>query len=348
MKKFAIYIVALMMTSLFLMASLSCNAQSVDELQIKVKKLEAQNSALEAKLKKCGKNNKNSADQEKMIEYLNSENSRLNAEINAKNKADADKAASDEAKKTMKLNIKDPVFKEYLLRYCDMDDDGVLTQWDADRTYIIDITRDKSVLKLMDGSNEVTSLDGIEHFVNLKKLVCSGNRIPQMDLSKNVQLQTLIANGCDLKLLNVSKNVELVNLECNNNLLYTIDLKSNTKLQKLDLYKNKMAAIDLSNCTQLKTLMCAENTLTTLDVSKNTALESINCSNNKLTELSFVNNVKLENIICNSNSLTTIDLQNGQNIKYLDCSKNKNLQYVVLSQGKRVYEDKKDTKTRYK
>jgi Leucine-rich repeat (LRR) protein len=94
--------------------------------------------------------------------------------------------------------------------------------------------------------------------------------------------------------------------------------------------------------------MCADNTLTTLDVSNNVALEAIDCSNNKLTQLSFDKNVNLVNINCSSNSLTNIDLQNGQDIRYLDCSRNKNLQYVVLSKGKRVFEDKKDSKTYYK
>ena len=347
MKKYAIYLMALLTGVAFAMSTHRCEAQTVDELKIKVQQLEAKNSSLESKLKQCRQGNKNSAEQERQMDVLRDEITRLTNVINQKEADEVARIQSEEAKKQVTIKIADDNFRNYLMRFCDMDNDGVLTQWDAEHTYVIDITRDKSILKLKD-SNPVASLSGIEYFINLKRLVCSGNPIPQMDLSNNVQLETLIANSCDLKLLDVSKNVNLVKLEANNNLLYTIDLKTNSRLEKLDLYKNKMTSIDLSGCTQLKTLMCADNTLTTLDVSNNVALEAIDCSNNKLTQLSFDKNVNLVNINCSSNSLTNIDLQNGQDIRYLDCSRNKNLQYVVLSKGKRVFEDKKDSKTYYK
>lgn len=347
MKNFTLYLTALLVGLTVALAGNRCQAQTVDELKIKVQQLEAKNSALEAKLKKSNKNNKNLAEQEMQMDVLRNEISRLQGVIDQKAADETARAQAEEAKKTVRINVVDVNFLNYLMRFCDMDNDGVLTQWDAEHTYIIDIARDKSLLKLKD-SDPVTSLDGISYFVNLKKLVCSGNPIPQMDLSGNLQLETLIANNCDLKLLDVSKNVNLVQLEANNNLLYTIDLKSNSKLRQLNLYKNKMASLDLSGCPQLRILMCADNTLTTLDLSNNVVLESIDCSNNKLAELSFDKNVNLVNINCSSNNLSTVSLQNGQDINYLDCSRNKSLKHVVLSKGKQVKEDKKDSKTSYK
>ena len=347
MRKLVIYLYASMISMACLLIGNPSEAQTVDELKIKVQQLEAKNSALEARLKKSNKNSKNMAEQEQQMEVLREEIARLQGIIDQKASDEAAWVRSEEAKKNVKIKVADENLLNYLMRFCDMDNDGVLTQWDAEHTYVIDIARDKSLLKLKDGA-PVTSLQGIEYFVNLRKLVCSGNPIPQMDLSKNVSLETLIANGCELKLIDVTNNNNLIHLEANNNLLYTIDLKANDKLQKLSLYKNKMASLDLSGCPQLKVLMCADNTLTALDLSNNVALEAIDCSDNKLTELSFNNNPKLVNITCSHNSLTHIDLQNGQDIRYLDCSKNKNLKYVVLSKGKVVKEEKKDSKTSYK
>lgn len=347
MKKRSFYLMKLIMAVVVLMTGFRCEAQSVDELQIKIKKLEAQNSALEAKLKKStNKNSKNSAEQERQMDVLRGEIDRLRNVIEERDADEAARAQAELSKKTVKIAIKDPVFMEYLNRYCDMDDDGVFTQWDAEHTYIIDIAKDKSLLRI--NNTNIASLEGIEYFVNLRRLVCSGNAIPQIDLSKNVNLESLIANGCELKLLNVSKNENLVRLECNNNLLYTIDLSSNRSLQKLDLYKNKIAVLDLSGCENLKTLICSDNTLTSLDVSNNVELELVNCSNNKLVQLSFVNNKKLVDIDISNNNLISVDLQNGMDINYIDCTKNKDLEYVILSKGKRALADRKDAKTRYK
>lgn len=324
-------------------------AQTMDELNLKIKQLEAKNSSLEAKVKSLQKGNKkNSAEAMQQMQELQDENTVLSHELQRIRQEEQDRADAEARSKTVKIDIKDPVFKEYLMRYCDMDGDGVLSQWDAERTYVIDFGRDRSLLKKLDNSKGITDISGIEHFVNLRKLVCTGNSLAQIDVSKNERLETLIANDCELKLLNVSKNDHLTRLECSNNVLYTIDLKGATNLQHLNVNNNKIAALDLSACTKLKNLECSENTLTSLDVDKNVDLEKIDCASNKLLQLSFVHNVNLKDLVCSNNSLTSIDLQNGNDINYIDCSRNKNLTFVYLSKGKKALAEKKDSKTKYK
>ena len=333
-----------------LIASLpESKGQTIDELNTRIKQLEAENRALEAKIKKFQKGkSKSDAEAEENMRLLIKENDSLWAELSAINAAEKARSRAEVDTKSLKINIKDPVFSEYLTRYCDMDNDGILTQWDAEHTYVIDIGKDKSFLSHFGNSNQITSLEGIEHFVNLKRLVCSGNSIPQMDLSKNTLLETFIANGCELKLLDVSNNDKLIHLECNNNLLYTIDLKNNSGLQTLDVSKNKMTAIDVSGCTELKTFNCSGNTLTSLDVSKNVELQTIDCSNNKIGTLSFAKNTSLDSINCSNNKLTDVDVKNGIDIKYIDCSKNKDLEFVYFSKGCKILSEKRDSKTYFK
>lgn len=319
------------------------SGQTYDELNTRVKQLEADKRALEAKVKKLqqGKS-KSAAEAEETIQQLLAENDSLWSEIENIRGIEKTLAKAEADAKSVKLNIKDPVFFEYLLRFCDMDDDGNLTQWDAEHTYVIDIAKDRTIFG---NSNRITSIEGIEYFVNLKRLVCSGNSIPQIDLSKNVLLETFIANGCDLKILDVSKNERLTHLECNNNLLYTVDLKGNLNLLTLDVSKNKIAFIDISKCVKLKALNCSGNTLTDLDVSQNVELQTLNCSNNKIGILSFAKNAMLDNINCSSNKLTEVDIRNGIDIKFIDCSKNKDLDFVYVSKGCRVLSDKREAKT---
>ncbi len=346
-RKHYIFVVSILISMFAFLPVLS--GQTVDELNTRVKQLEAENRILEAKVKKLQKGkSKSDAEAEENMRLLQKENDSLWAEIQSIKAAERAHFDAETNTKSVKISIKDPLFLEYLLRFCDMDNDGILTQWDAEHTYVIDIARDKSLVSFIGNSNQITSIDGIEHFVNLRRLVCSGNSIPQMDLSKNTSLETFIANGCELKILEVSKNDRLIRFECSNNLLNTIDLKNHPNLEVLDVSKNKMAAIDISGCTKLKTFNCSGNALTDLDVSNNVELQTIDCSNNKIGTLSFSKNTSLNDINCSNNKLTNVDVKNGIDIKYIDCSKNKDLEYVYFSKGCKILSNKRDPKTYFK
>lgn len=343
------YCLLFSLTFLFVVSCNVSNAQTIDELRISVKQLEEKNSQLEAKLRRLQKGkNQSEAEAEETIQLLQKENQELQAELDSIADEEKEKLKKENVAKSVRIEIKDPIFKEYLLRYCDMDNDGILSQWDAEHTYVIDIGRDKSLLNLIGSSNQIASIDGIEHFVNLRRLVCSGNTIPHIDLSKNKLLETFIANGCELKILDISQNDKLTHLQCSNNLLYTIDLKNNLDLKSLDVSKNKMATIDVSRCIQLEQFNCSGNALTNLDVSNNIELQTIDCSNNKLTALSFAKNTALDNINCSNNKLTDLDVRNGIDIKFIDCSKNKDLEFVYFGKGCRVFSDKRDPKAYFK
>ena len=349
MRKFVLFLSAVLIGLVFVLPINECMAQSVYELQMLVKEKDKQIERLNKQVKSLQNGrNKNYAELEENMRQLQEENDSLWVlieDIRADEKAQSETEAKAKLVK-IDSSINDPVFLEYLLRFCDMDNDGVLTQWDAEHTYVIDIGRDKSVFNF---SNQITSIDGIEYFVNLKKLVCSGNSIPQIALNKNTLLETFIANGCELKVLDVSNNYSLTHLECSNNLLNTIVLKNHPKLQKLDVSKNRMAAIDISGCTQLKTFNCSGNELTSLDVSKNVALQTLDCSSNKISKLSFTNNTSLDNINCSKNKLIDVDVRNGiAEIKFFDCSKNKGLEFVYFSKECRILDGQRDAKTYYK
>lgn len=354
MRKFVPFLSTVLIGLMFVLPINDSMAQSVYELQMLVKEKDKQIEGLKKQIKNLQNiRNKNYAELEENMRLIQEENDSLWTvieDIRAVEKARSEDEANTKLV-TINSDIKDPVFLEYLLRYCDMDNDGALTQWDAEHTYAIDIVRDKSLLDLnsLGVSNQISSLEGIEYFINLKRLVCSGNNIPRIDLSKNTLLETFIANGCALKTLDGLKNDRLTHLECSNNLLYTLDLKNNPNLQHLDVSKNKMSAIDVSGCNKLNSFNCSGNELTSLDVSKNVVLQTLDCSNNRISKLSFTNNTSLDNINCSKNKLTDVDVRNGiVEIKFFDCSKNKELEFVYFSKGARIYSDKRDQRTFFK
>ena len=189
----------------------------------------------------------------------------------------------------------------------------------------------------------IADLTGIEYFVALTKLDCSGNRLTFLDLSKNSALTTLKCELNSLTSLDLSKNTELTDLACYNNKLISLDVSKNSKLaelycwenqlislnvtgcielENLQCYDNQLASLDVSGCTALTVLYCEENQLTSLDVSQNTALTKLICYSNKLTTLDVSKNTALTNLSCGGNQLTSLDVSNNTALTTLSCGEN--------------------------
>ncbi|UII75822.1 hypothetical protein LV716_16395 [Flagellimonas sp. HMM57] len=145
---------------------------------------------------------------------------------------------------TKTTKIPDDAFEKALISL-DLDDkeDNLVKTKNIEKLTSLDI-----------GNKAIEDLTGIADFKALKTLKASGNKISDVDLSKNV-------------------NLEQVDLA--KNLLSKIDLVNNTKLKTLDLRENQIASINLSVNTALESLDVSANKLTVLDLSNNTALTSV-------------------------------------------------------------------------
>lgn len=333
---------------LLLLPLISLQAQSVGELKMTIKeknaqieKLEKEKQTLEARLKKCQRKTSSGDCSE-----LEAENQRLKDEANQL-RADLEAMSdSDSSKNKIALDIKDLVFKAYLLRYCDMDNDGEITTWDAEHTYVIDCSKENKGSFLKGESPSIYSLEGIEAFKNLKKLICSGNEIRLLDLRNNALLETLEADGCSLKVLTINENTELKWMSCKNNALRELDLSNNPNLAFLNVSNNELNIISLNNNPILTKFYCANNGLVSIMASNNVELKVIDCSNNELNSLDL-SNTAVDSIMCQNNKLTFLDLRNEKTISYLDCTKNKNLEEVLISPNCYIETDK-NKKIRYK
>jgi len=174
------------------------------------------------------------------------------------------------------VNIPDPKFKEYLLKYFDPDHDGGIT------------TEEAAIVKVLACyDQQISSLEGIEAFVNLEKLVCYSNHLSTIDLSQNKKLTELnCSNNTNVQLLNLAANTELSILTVTNCQMTSLDVKSNTKLTELICPFNKLSVLNVTQCPNLTKLNCNSNTLKTLDVHRNLKLQMLNCTiNPELTEI---------------------------------------------------------------
>lgn len=79
------------------------------------------------------------------------------------------------------VNIPDIAFKNALI------EEGIDTKGDGE----IQVSEAEAVTILSVGSREISSLEGIQSFVNLEELYCALNELTVLDLSQNVHLHRL-------------------------------------------------------------------------------------------------------------------------------------------------------------
>lgn len=159
---------------------------------------------------------------------------------------DKDKDKDDDTRQT--IRFEDRIFEAYIIENFDTDSDGKISANEA-----------AEIEELFVNEMGITSLKGIEAFVNLTELYCYDNNLSTLDLSKNTAL---------------------TELWCWDNNLRTLDLSKNTALTFLSCFGNKLTALNVDKNTKLEYLHCQYNLLVELDVSKNVKLDYLFCDSN--------------------------------------------------------------------
>ncbi len=162
----------------------------------------------------------------------------------------------------------------------------------------------------VNAGSPITSLSGIEDFVSLERLICSGSRLTSIDLSN-------------------SPNLTEANLS--NNLLTTISVNGLTALENLQLSGNSLSTIDVTTNTSLTILDLSGSDLTTLNVINNTALETLDIGNNEISTIDLSTNTLLESFTFSSTSVSSLDLSNNINLYYVEGEYADNLTELDLS-----------------
>lgn len=231
-----------------------------------------------------------------------------------------------------------PVFEEIILSMYDFDGDGILSAEEAQR--ITDL-----VLTMNDEEERepITSLKGIETFVNLKNLDCDCNNIVKLDLSGLEKLEyvdcsynlitTIDVSGCkSLKWLYAYSNKlerlyitgcdNLMFLQAYNNSLKTIDITGFPEMIYLDLRLNNLQEAKFSNCPKLQIAAIGSNNIMSLDLTGLPELYTLGCYENSITSLDLTGLPKLEMLECYANNLATLDCSHNPGLMALTCQRN--------------------------
>lgn len=140
----------------------------------------------------------------------------------------------DEENKYIHLKFYDKAFETYCLEKFDLDGDGRISRYEAQR-----------VRRMECPERGIVSLTDIREFFNLRELDCRGNDLTQLDLTACTYLERL---------------------DCRDNALTQLDLDGVRGLTWMDCSGNDLPRLDLHSAASLLTLDCRGNAFTTLDV----------------------------------------------------------------------------------
>lgn len=169
----------------------------------------------------------------------------------------------------------------------------------------------------------ISDLTGIEAFVNLVRLDCSGNNLTSVNLSNLANLKYLeISNNRISGNLDLSSLTNLKYFTASNNLIDNINVNGLGYLNSLTIDENRLTNINLNGLINLRVLFLAQNHLTNLNLSNLSNLKYINVNKNRLTNITFLNNQVLEDIYCFENQFVSLDLTSLVNLKQIDCMSN--------------------------
>ena len=147
---------------------------------------------------------------------------------------------TDEIAYMVKIDVKiddtfaDPAFERFCLGMFDLDHDGRISRYEAQRVLAMDCS----------GRN-ISAMWEIGEFSRLRELDCSGNNLTRLDLRKCPDLQKLDCGDNEITSLDIDGLRGLTQLDCAENLLARLDLKSNSSLRSLDCRGYLLVTLDL-------------------------------------------------------------------------------------------------------
>ena len=212
------------------------------------------------------------------------------------------------------VQIPDSEFKAWLV-----------SKYDADGSSEIELAEIPSVTEIVLQSDGIRSLEGIEWFSNLEKLVCQGlsaGQLENLDLSGSPRLTYLDVSDNNLSSLDLSGCPNLKTLDCGGNHLRALELAGNQALEYLDCRGNELESLDLTDNHSLQAIHADGNRLTSLKTPRSEALAELTCRGNDLETLNLSNNRGLRRLDCSENRLQTLNVSAMSGLTYLDCSAN--------------------------
>ena len=189
-----------------------------------------------------------------------------------------------------------------------------------------------SVIRHLDISNSnITSLEGINSFVNLISLYCGNNSLVTLDVSSLTSLIYFSCYNNQISILNISGLTNLQRLYLSNNQINNLNLNGYNSLFYLYCDNNLLTNLNVNGLSSLVELNCSNNNLTSLNLNGVNNLQSLHCSYNPIvfSNIIFGNLNSLLTLSCSELQLTILDVSGFVNLQNLYCSHNQLVSIVT-------------------
>ncbi|MCM8567755.1 T9SS type A sorting domain-containing protein [Gramella jeungdoensis] len=243
------------------------------------------------------------------------------------------------------VNIQDPNFEQALIDL-GIDSDGIINGGvltnDVKNIEVLDVpNRNISSLEglwafsnlkfLRAWDNQLTSLD-VSSNSNLVHLSVARNQITSLDLTSNTALSELYAYENNLSSLLIPANDQLKHLSVSKNQLTTLNLTGSSALVDIYISENNLSEVSLGSHPDLVNFHAGGNSINALDVTNAPSLRSFLVWGSTLSEIDFTNNPLLEEVDLNVNNLSSLNLSNNPNLNFVFCNSN-NLSSLNIANG---------------
>lgn len=189
------------------------------------------------------------------------------------------------------------------------------------------------------GQNEytITSLAGIEQFVNLQSLTCRETGLKECDFNQNTKLKNVDVFNNELEELYFNNHADLERVFCSGNSnLSVLNVKACGKLSQLACANTALTSVTIAK-PEIVTYLIYNNTSLSFDLSKFTNLDCLNVGNHGLTTLDLAPAAKskITQLLCEGNKLTSINLNEYPNLWSFHCGGNQ-LKELDLSKANKL------------
>ena len=229
------------------------------------------------------------------------------------------------------VNIPDADFKDLLVQSGDpgftdiaKDENNYTLAIDANNDGEIQVSEAEAVWHInINMQGTVSSIEGIDAFVNLRTLRLKNNPVETIDVTSLEFLENLTCgnynNSEDLTTLNVTGMSTLKELHCSDNSLTVLDLTGLINIEYLSCKNSTISSVILDDNINLKNINLSETAITTLDLTGYVNLENLNVYHSQLTQLNLENCVSLIELYCNSTPIQNLDISPCVSLEWIEC-----------------------------
>ena len=183
----------------------------------------------------------------------------------------------------------------------------------------------------------ITSLAGIEHFINLENLDCNYTQLAECDLSQNKKLKSVVICGSLLTTLDLSGLTELEYVGCPySDTLSELIICDSPKLGHLECMGTQLEAINFANPDAVWQLICGGNPNLKLDLNLYPNMTTLGIHEYPFKEEDIPASIhdKLTYLTLEYNGLTSIDLSKYPNLEVLGVLGNELTELVIPQESK--------------